>query len=522
MTGVRIITEPLGGSMLARLAITGGGPPEWYPQAPRTVEEWGERVDQVRRSAAPEWLARLLPAFGGSDAVPERLRRVAAEGGVVVTTGQQAGLFGGPVYTWAKALSALALADVIERETGTPTAPVFWAATDDADFHEASRTWIPLRGGERELALSQHVPDGMPMADVPLGDVSALIDVFVEGAGSAVDPSVLTLLRRAYDPSSTIGGAYVALLRGILAPLGVGVLDAASPAVAQASRGFLTAALRRSRDVASALSARSAALRAARHDPQVADVEGLSLVFGRVDGRKVRVPIADADAVAGRSAAEFLSANVLLRPVLERTLLPTVAYMAGPGELAYFAQVGAVASALDAHAPLALPRWSVTILEPQVEALLARLGVERDELAVPFAVEGRLARALMPEEVTGGVRALREAVGTGTRRIAEALRHDGLLDPRIVDGVAGQLSWRIDRFERRLVASAKRRHDETMRDVASVRGALWPRGGRQERMLNFIPFLARHGPSLLATMREEATAHAEALVAGAALPSDAG
>jgi bacillithiol synthase len=521
MTGVRVITEPLGGSTLARLAITGNAPPDWYPPPPRTAEEWGERAEQVRSTAAPNWLTPLLPAFGARLEVPERLRRVAAAGGVVVTTGQQAGLFGGPLYTWSKALSALALADVIERETGVPTAPVFWAATDDADFQEASRTWIALPGGERELALPASPSEGTPMSDVPLGDVSVLIGLLFEGAGSAVDPSVLALLRRSYDASSTVGGAYVALLRALLVPLGVAVLDAASPAVAEAGRKFLTTALRRSRDVASALAERSAALRAARHDPQVAEVEGLSLVFSREDGRKVRVPIAEADDVAGRGASEFLSANVLLRPVLERVLLPTVAYMAGPGELAYFAQVSAVAASLEVPAPLALPRWSGTILEPQVEALLARLGVGRDELAIPHAVEGRLARTLIPEEVAGGVRALRESVEAGAGRLADTLRADGLLDPRIVEGVARQLSWRIDRFERRLLASAKRRHEETMRDVATLRGALWPRGGRQERVLNAIPFLARHGPSLLATMRAEAGAYADTLVAGAALPSDA-
>src|SRR5262245_55049600 len=134
MTEPVVRTDPLGGSPLARAAID-GRLGDWYVARPTTAQGWKARAESVRASAKSRpWLDMLRPAFDARGAAAARLDRVANGRGIVVTTGQQPGLFGGPIYTWSKALSALALADEIESATGIPTAPVFWAATDDADF----------------------------------------------------------------------------------------------------------------------------------------------------------------------------------------------------------------------------------------------------------------------------------------------------------------------------------------------------------------------------------------------------
>ena len=128
MTLPRIITDALGGGSLARRVVAGDAPTPWYVPRPASPETWRARADEVRASVDADWLQRLSLAFGASGAAKERLERVAGAGGVVVTTGQQPGLFGGPVYTWSKAIAALELANAIERDTGVPAAPVFWAS----------------------------------------------------------------------------------------------------------------------------------------------------------------------------------------------------------------------------------------------------------------------------------------------------------------------------------------------------------------------------------------------------------
>ena len=130
MSELLVRTDPLGGSPLARAAMD-GALPAWYPGMPTSAASWRVRADEVRQTASRNWTEALGDALGATGAAAERLRRVADARGIVVTTGQQPGLFGGPVYTWSKALSALALADEIEFATGIPCAPLFWAANDD-------------------------------------------------------------------------------------------------------------------------------------------------------------------------------------------------------------------------------------------------------------------------------------------------------------------------------------------------------------------------------------------------------
>lgn len=516
-----VLTEPLGGGALAQRVIAGDAPSAWYLRRPSRVEGWRDRAETVRASVPRDWYARLAPAFAASSAALSRLASVAAASGVVVTTGQQPGLFGGPIYTWSKALSALELADAVERATGVPTAPVFWAATDDADLAEASETWVALIGGATRLAMPGARADGRPMAEVPLGDLTEALDTLAAASGSAVAPDVLATVRRTYHPGATVGGAYLALLRALLEPLGIAVLDASHAALLDAERPWLTRALVQGPALASALEARSAELRAAGHTPQVADVEGLSLVFRREHDRKVRITLPLAASVAARAEQERLSPNVLLRPVVERAVLPSVAYVAGPGEVAYFAQVGAVAATLGAPTPLAVPRWSCTIVEPHVQALLAARGIDRREVVDVAALEGRLARATMPAALRDALADWRAGVERSAARFGEALEAASALLPRaVVDGTRRQMLWRADRLERRMVAALKRRDLDMRRDVGTIAGALRPGGLRQERALNLLPMLARHGHGVFDLMRQGARRHAEALVHGTPLPVD--
>lgn len=512
---VRVVSERLGGSPLVQGAIAGEGSP-WYPARPASPQAWAERLRD--RARAPGWLAPLLPAFGtlpGSS----RLAAVEAQGGVLVTTGQQPGLFGGPLYTLSKALSALELADALQRATGVPTAPVFWAATDDADFAEASSVWVRDRSGARRLVQDQLPTEGIPMSEVPLEGIAGALDALAEATGAALDPSIVELTWRAYSGPTTVGGAYLELMRGLLEPLGIAVLDASHPALIDASRAVVLHALREAGAVNEALQAREQALRGAGHEGQVNLVRDLSLVFARVNGRKVRVPVSESAAVAARPGV--LSPNVLLRPVVEAALLPTVAYVAGPGELAYFAQVGAVASAMGVGEPLAVPRWSGTVLEPQVRLALSRLGVEWRSLEGPHVVERQLAEAAIDPRLLSSLQQWRAVVAEQGRSFQELLRGTGpVLDPRVVDGTVRAMQWRADRLERRLLAAAKRREDARLQEVAMLRGALFPGGKRQERALSFVPLLAAHGEGLLTALRGRARAHGEALVHGEALPSD--
>jgi bacillithiol synthase len=430
---------------------------------------------------------------------------VAAAGGIVVTTGQQPGLFGGPLYTLYKALTALELADAIEAACGIPAAPVFWAATDDADLAEGSSTWVARRGGLDTFHLDL---TGATLADAALGPpVAEEVARFVATLGSAPYQGVIEVLQGMYTRTATAGQAYVDLLREVLGPLGISVLDASHPAVRAAAAPLLHRALDRGAEVASALRARSAEIEAAGLTPQVVDMPKLTLVFNYEGGEKQRVPI-------GAGVSGPLSPNVLLRPVVEATILPTVAYVAGPGELAYFAQVTAVAEALGVPAPLGVPRWSGTVIEPRIAALLERRGISVDELrADPHGAETRYARSAMPEALRASLDALRDSVSRCLDMVRQSA--DGLeLPPASVDTTQGSIAHRIERLERRVRAAVKRRDAEVMTEFATLRSALVPLNEPQERVLNFVSMLAREGSALIEGARAGARIHAARLVHG--------
>jgi bacillithiol synthase len=508
-------TESLGGSALS-VAARAGRLPDWYPPLPRDARGWRAHARDVAGSVAPDWLDALSPAFDARGVAAKRLADSANGRGIVITTGQQPGLFGGALMTLAKAITARAIADALRDVAGVPVAPVFWAATDDADFAETASVWVPTDAGADELRLPRKPPAGTPMALAPLdGSAAPLIDRLRIACGSAPHSSYLDAAVRAYDPrdGNTIGGSYVALLRDLLEPLEIPVLDASHEVFLARIRPILESACSSAESIAAAVHARTDAIRGAGYHPQVEEVPGLSLVSITENGIKRRLPIREATSLRDLVAGPRLSATVLLRPVVERAVLPTGTYVGGPGEVAYFAQVSAVAAAMGAAVPRIVPRWSTTIVEPRIRKCLDELGLAVEDLADPNAAEGRVARNRVAPGVDAAVRAMRADLA---RSFAALQSADGdLLTPRALDGARRGLEHRLERLERRVLAGVKRRESALMRDVASVRGSLYPDGVRQERRMSFVPFLAKYGPELVDAMLAAARTHARALIGDA-------
>ena len=515
-------STPLGGGVLSRALQNGSAPGEWMERHPANVSEWQRQLRAVREShAGHDWLAPLAPAFAATGEARSRLSR-AAESGVVVTTGQQPGLFGGPMYTWSKAIAALALADELEQQLGVPVAPVFWAATDDADWLEAAVTHVVGPNGLETLTLEGPATDGIAMAEVALGDMQALIARLRAASGSAAHLDIMELVESAYVAHATIGAAYVQLLRGVLEPFGIAVLDTSHSALRTAADPHLRRALSNATVVDECVRDSVERIRAAGFEPQVEDVDGLTLVFRTTrterGNTRERVPVANAARVAREAEIGTLGPNVLLRPVIERALLPTMAYLAGPGEFAYFAQVAPVAKALQTAVPIAVPRWSGTVLEPHIAEVLERLQLDEGAFDDPHAIETKIAKSALDEGVADAFERVRVTTETQLRALQSAIKaSDSIVAQSVVEGTQRDIAHKLDRLERRMVAGVKRRERTLMRDVAVARAAIKPLNKSSERVLNLLPVLARYGPSVLESMRVHARAHAAQLVNGTSI-----
>src|SRR4051812_9465397 len=509
----RVVTQTLSGNQLAAAMISGAAPAGWYEPTPADAAGWKQRVESTRAAFARDWLERLAPAFEATGRARQRLEASGGGRGVVVTTGQQPGLFGGPVYTISKALSALAFADALQAASGIPVAPVFWAATDDTDFKEASSTVVAVQGGAQLLRINHTEPLGRTMATMPLGDVSDQLEALRSATGSAIDGAAVDLLEKCYDRSQTVGSAYVSFLRALFEPLGIAVIDASHPATRAAAKPVLDEALRHSAAIAAKIAERNLEIETAGYTPQVQDVPGLSLVFSTVSGTRRRIPI---KASKKPNEATDIGPNVLLRPVVERAILPTATYIGGPAEIAYFAQLSPIAEILGVPRPSIVPRWSAMIIEPHVERILEKLDLSPADFRDPHEVESRVARSHVPRRVVEELEATRTAIEERLDQLSDAVAQEPpTVGANVTGGLRANLLRRLDRFERRLLAAVKRQHADTMNEIGTARGSLYPLGKPQERSLNFVPLLARYGPGLRDDMLREAQAHADRIITGA-------
>ncbi|HUF35468.1 MAG TPA: bacillithiol biosynthesis cysteine-adding enzyme BshC [Gemmatimonadales bacterium] len=476
--------------------------------------------------------AGLEAAFVPSSARDDAVARLRAPGALAVTTGQQPGLFTGPLYTVYKALSAASLARVLERRWGRPVVPVFWSAGDDHDYAEASHAaWIGPDGGVTTAALPPRPPEAplTPMYQEPLGPgLEPALALLEEGLPpSEFREATLAWLRRHYRADATVAGAYAGALAELVAPLGVVVLDSAHPAVKRAAAPFLLRALEQAAELDADLDRHAEAHGVTSRTSGIVVGDGASLVMlEAAQGRdrlvahdggfstrrsRERLVLDDLRRIAEAEPAR-LSPNVLLRPVVESALLPTVAYVAGPGELRYLGLTPPIYNGLGVARQLPLPRWSGLLVETRVDRVLEKFGIALEELLEPAgALEARLVRSQLPPEVTGALAGLRAAVEEYYDVLA---RHAVSIDPtleRPLQGARHQALAGSQEVEKKLVQHLKKRQETELGQIARARALVLPGGKPQERVLTVASFLARHGPGLLV----ELSAAVESWYAGA-------
>lgn len=438
------------------------------------------------RRVSADVLAAVLPGPGRD--------RLASGEVLVVSTGQQPGLFTGPLYTIYKALSAAALARCLEAERNVPVVPVFWVAGDDHDFAEANHASVLNDAGELvRIVLRERPADALllPLFREPSepGLGAALQALRAALPETAFTAEVLTWLETAYRPGVNLADACAEALNRLLAPRGIAVFRAHDPSAKRAAAPWLLRAL----------------------DVTLAD--GLSPVLVEGSAGRDRLRSQGDAGVARRSGERFtkesieriaaesperLSPNVLLRPVIEAALFPTVAYAAGPGELEYLGQAAPLYAHLGVTPQTPVPRWSGVVLETRVEKVLDRHGLTPEDFAgPPGMLEGRLAREGLPPEVIATLGRLRADLETQYGRLGtEVARLDPTLERTVLSARNAALGGTHE-IEKKVVASLKRTNDTLTGQLARARAALAPAGKPQERVLTAASFLARYGPAWL-------------------------
>ena len=484
--------------------------------------------------------ADLLDACLQPEGLGSTIDRLREDDVLAVTTGQQPGLFTGPLYSIYKALSAAALAESLERRWQRPVVPIFWLAGDDHDFAEANHaSWLAGNGSVETWTLRAHDADAplTPMYREPLGpQILDGLDT-LEGSLPASEFMAETMawLRRAYRADASVAGSFAEAMAEVLAPFGVVCFDSTHPAVKRRAAPVLMKAAGLSQDLDRDLDRRAADLVAAGMDPKVHVGDGATLVMlesstGRdrlvVEGNELvtrrgheRYSLAALQALAAEEPQRF-SPNVLLRPVVESVLLPTVAYVAGPGELRYLPLADPIYQRLRVHQQTPVGRWSGMVVERRVDRVLDKFGATMAELVEPEqALERRVVRSHMPPEIGDAITAVRDAIEGAYDTLA---RFGADIDPTMakpVEGSRTQALKAVEHIEKRLQSHLKKRETTELEQVDRARQAVWPKGKPQERILTLATFRARYGDAFLTDVAPVIRDWYEAALEGKLVPS---
>jgi bacillithiol biosynthesis cysteine-adding enzyme BshC len=506
----RLFLDYCSGDPAAR-RFYGDSDPERWQQRPEIPGHWVEILDILAQQNSGDTAAASMEAL--------------RQGAGAVLTGQQVGLFGGPLFVPLKAATAIARARQATA-SGRPHVGIFWLATEDHDFAEINNVEFPFRRELRKL-----VYEAAPEAAVPVGGVllDGPIEPLLEQAGELLGWSdALEALNKAYQPGRTFAQAFADFYSRAFADQGLLVFDASSREVHRLGAPVLSAAIERADELREALIERDAALQTAGYHAQVAVAAQSSLLFlldkrtgARVALKRTQASAAEPNGMwqAGRerlttsdllgilaSEPERISPSALLRPVFQDYLFSTSLTIGGPAEVAYFAQSQVLFERILGRMTPVQPRFSATLVEPDIAELLRRHELTFDRI-FSESLDGLtqlLAARALPIEGKRKMSAAGNALDGELNALLEWMHAMDAGLGRSGDTAASKMRYQMNRL-RRLAARFQMQKEESLaRHAQAIHNALFPGGTLQERVHGAAWYYARHGFELSEMLVERA------------------
>jgi bacillithiol synthase len=487
---------------------------EFFPRSAHFLE-WAKdeksrvQYGQERRQRVVEILERQNRSFGSSSKTLENISAFRS-GALALVTGQQVGLFGGPAFSLYKALTAVKFAAEAQK-LGINCVPIFWLATEDHDLAEVNQARIPGPDGQLEtLSSSARGANDAPVGGIVFGPEISELALRVENLLGECEAT--QLVRECYSPSETFGSAFAKFFSRLFADYGVIVLDGSDPEFDQIASPLYRQVIERSAELNRGLLTRNQQLQSAGYHQQVHVTPSTTPLFLMRNGSRLPVhaaasgkflaggeEITDSELLRlADSSPQTFSPNVLLRPVMQDYLLPTLAYVGGAAEVAYFAQVGTVYEALLGRTTPIVSRFSATLIEPKPQALLERYRLSFPDLFHgPEPLREKIGANLLGTNLQSSFEQVKTAIEKSMAAVQEALAH---LDKTLVESAQNaesKMVYQLTNLQARAARAELRQSDVAERHARILSNALYPEKTLQEREFAGIYFAAKHGRELL-------------------------
>ncbi len=493
----------------------------WAARAAEVHASWRGAEGEARRAALVAALRRRHEAWGLRPAQERCLAALSRQDALVVVAGQQPGLFTGPLFTLYKALGAVIRAEAATRVLGCPVVPVFWVASEDHDWSELAHLSLPGPDG-RAVHLSLPGDGGhrsaghIPVPAETRHLVSELTTFFPPAeAGAQIARALWDDLR---SPRLTVAEWFCRQMQRLLGDTGLLLYDPMQPELRRLAAPVFAGAARRAARVNERLVEAAQAMETAGYAPGLHPESDAVHLF--VYHRGLRIALhAEADRLQTRDgqvqttaaevaaeavrAPEGFSANVVLRPVVQDATLPVLCQLAGPGEVAYLAQVARVFEAWDRPAPLVGPRPGATLLEAEDAAVLSEAGLSVRDLweGIDAAIDRVLAvRATV--DLDALFKRGRAAMADVYARFDDELAAVAPTLGAVVQGNAERVNSQLAYLERKARQHRRRAERAWVNRMRATAGRLIPDGGLQERRSGVYPYAFRRGPRLIPELRE--------------------
>jgi bacillithiol synthase len=435
-------------------------------------------------------LADQQRSWGGNPEVVDKL----AKGAVAVVTGQQPGLFTGPLYTILKAINAIKLSRALV-DSGIPAVPVFWVAAEDHDYQEVeSAFFIDRDSGVHPVRVNLANEEGSPVGWLNFkDDIKNAVGECLDGLPqSEFLPELREMLESSYRPGVSPVDAFARMMVHLFRGTGLIVADPLHPELKAIAEPILKQVVARNATLRDAVIKRNRALSDAGYHEQVKVDQNFTGLFA-LRG-KSRQPLKPGE-ISGISSDLTLSPNVLVRPMIQDTIFPTCALIAGPAEIAYLAQASAVYETMGRPVTPFFPRISATLLEARVLRSLRKYSIRFEDV---FHGKEFLKRKAVESEQSVNVFAdLKTKVLDGLESLRTPLN---AVDPTLLGALETakqKMVHQMDTLETKFVNAEARRNEVMEKHLDLIGHSIFPEKKLQERSLNVTSFVARNGIGFL-------------------------
>ncbi len=479
------------------------------------------KTRKYARGRLTEILKEQNKASGCGPRTLQNIDALARDDAYAVVTGQQVGLFSGALYTIYKALTAIKLAEDLSQRAAVPVVPIFWLATDDHDFAEINHVDLLDQAGQlRRISYDDRPSE----TRVPVGglkfstEIEACVDALDEMTPpSEFKPEILSLLKEAYQPERTFAEAFSIWVTHLFSSHGLVLIDPSHPDLIAMAQEPLEREISEGSPLSRCAMQASERLIEKNYTPQVQQQDGkLNLFLAEHERQPIHIEgdgfvVKDPDrrftrdelVEMARTTPHALSPNVLMRPLVQDTILPTVAYVGGPGEIAYLAQLRGAYEEFDIPMPVVYPRKGFTLVERHIGSSLEALSLSiQDVWGGLSATRNALAAEEVPETLQRALATAAESLDRDLGTVCrEATAMDGSLG-QTADGVHRKIQHQLNLLEGKVIQAAKRNQKTVGQKLTKLENNLNPNRNLQERVLNVTPFLMKYGSSWLDDLYE--------------------